>query len=163
MLRLTQLARSAFGRAVLLLYLCPISACSAETGHKRCCRRQKALQRDGNLRNCVSPILIVCAALRGEATQRSTNEIRVRLCRPRTPTEAASVGELALFRALLVSEHGNLRAVAQPDLAKDARDVALHGRLRDHQLLGDLAVVGPASYEEHHFPLALGQALCRQG
>src|SRR5690349_11536797 len=44
----------------------------------------------------------------------------------------------------LVGEHDRLDAVAQAQLAEDARDVALDGRFAEKQLAGDLGVRHPA-------------------
>src|SRR6188472_3853603 len=40
----------------------------------------------------------------------------------------------------LVGEHHDLDAIAQVELGQDPTDVGLHGRLGEHELLGDLRV-----------------------
>ena len=54
----------------------------------------------------------------------------------------------------LVGEHDRLHAVAHAELHQHARDVRLDGRLRDHELLGDLRVRHPARDQREHLELA---------
>ena len=57
----------------------------------------------------------------------------------------------------LVGEHDELRPVAQVELEQQVRDVRLHGRLGEHEALGDLAVRQALGDELQDLALALGE------
>ena len=63
----------------------------------------------------------------------------------------------------LVRQDDRLNAVAQAELAQDARDVALHRRLADEQLARDLRVRHPARDQPQHLELARAEFLGRGG
>src|SRR6266480_3353830 len=69
----------------------------------------------------------------------------------------ASAGCAGLDEARLVGEDDGLDAIAEPELPEDVRDMRLHGRLADEELLGDLRVREPARDLLQHLELAVGQ------
>ena len=69
------------------------------------------------------------------------------------------LGRPGLNQTRFVGEHYGLDAVAQVELLQDARDVGLHGRLADEELLRDLCVRAPAREGVQDLQLACGQRL----
>src|SRR5919206_2396576 len=67
-----------------------------------------------------------------------------------------------LHEACVVGEHDRLHAVAEVELAEDARDVRLHRRLADDELLGDLRIREAARDQAQDLELARGEALQRR-
>ena len=68
-----------------------------------------------------------------------------------------SAGCARLDEARLVREDDGLDAVAEPELPEDARDMRLHGRLADEELLGDLGVREASRDQLQDLDLARGQ------
>jgi hypothetical protein len=67
----------------------------------------------------------------------------------------AVVDDVGLDESRLVGEHHRLHAVAKVELLQDVRDVGLHGRVADVELLSDLGVRESAcdQAEDVSFPL----------
>ena len=61
----------------------------------------------------------------------------------------------------LVGEHDRLDAVAEVELLEDVRDVRLHGRLADEELLPDLGVGEAVGDQAQDLELARGQLVER--
>src|SRR5262249_18471481 len=89
-------------------------------------------------------------------------------CRPRGRLARSSLTELSASgagsvpgcdKAGLVGEHDGLDAVSERELAEDAFDVCLYGRLADCQFGGDLAVGHAACGEGEDLSLSWCQVL----
>src|SRR5215475_9836813 len=82
--------------------------------------------------------------------------------RPRSSAGASKSGfrgrcGLGVEEPCFVCEHDRLDAVAQIELLEDVRDVRLHGRVADVELLADLGVRQAPRDQAEHLELALGQ------
>ena len=78
-----------------------------------------------------------------------------------SPTAAPRLGPWCAGgdHPVVVGEHDRRGPVADAELAEDAADVRLHGRLGDVQACRDLAVRRPARDQPQDVALTLGQEL----